>query len=271
MPKASILKSIAIATLATASAQAQITGEVRYHRQLAGEGLRPRDVIVWLPASYASETNRHYPVLYMHDGQNIIDPATSFLGVDWGIDETVTRLAAEKKIPELIVVGAYNTADRTDEYGANPELTRRYMDFVVGPLKSLIDAHYRTLPDREHTAVMGSSMGGLISFLLAWEHPDVFFGAGCVSPAFTVGNWVDEVAAHDGPAKPIRLYLDNGEKGLEAELQKGCDRMLDVLPRKGFEMGKNLDWFKDAGAEHNEPAWAARVWRPLEFLFGDAK
>jgi predicted alpha/beta superfamily hydrolase len=170
---------------------------------------------------------------------------------------------------EVNVVGLYNTPDRGPEYGKDPGKTRAYMDFVVTSVKPFVDAHYRTLPDRENTAVMGSSMGGLISFLLAWQYPQVFSAAACLSPAFTVGDWLDDVEKYDGPPKPIRIYMDNGGVGMDRErMQPGCERMLDILPKKGFILGENLEWFLDEKAEHNEAAWAARLHRPLLFLFG---
>lgn len=253
------------------SAHGQIVGTVDYHRGLEGEGLRPRDAVVWLPPSYLIEHERRYPVLYMHDGQNILDPATSFLGVDWGVDETATRLIAERRMRETIVVGLYNTPDRFAEYGADPELTRRYMAFLLKKVKPIVDQRYRTLPGREDTFVMGSSMGGLISFLLAWHHPDVFGAAACLSPAFSVGDWMNQVAGQkDVPS--VRLYVDNGGVGMDLEkIQPGCDRMLEILRAKGFRDGENLEWYLDAGAEHNERAWAARLWRPLEFLLTEQK
>lgn len=263
------MKYIVVLLLGAWSVQAQITGQVEYHRQMEGDGLLPRDVVVWLPPHYATETNRAYPVLYMHDGENVFDPKTSFLGIDWSVDEVATRLIEEGKIEPIIVVGIYNTPERGPEYGQNPVKTRAYMDFVVHKAKPFIDEHYRTEPGRDNTATMGSSMGGLISFLLAWEHPDVFSMAGCLSPAFVVGDWVQQVEAYDGPSKNIRIYMDNGGKGLDKEkLQPGCDRMLEVLSKKEFTLGYNLEWYLDENAEHNEPAWAARVWRPLTFMFG---
>ena len=110
-------------------------------------------------------------------------------------------------------------------------------------------------------------MGGCVSFLLAWERPDVFSRAACLSPAF-FKPVLDRVRRHKGQPKPIRLYLDNGEVGLEKRLQKGCDRMLELLPRSGLTIGDDVEWRIERDAEHNEDAWAARVWRPLEFMFG---
>jgi predicted alpha/beta superfamily hydrolase len=249
--------------------EGQITGAVKYHRRMEGDGIQPRDVIVWLPPSYGKVPDRRYPVLYVHDGQNAFDPLTSFLGVDWQIDETADRLIREGKMQEILVVAIGNTPDRRDEYSDTPK-GRAYMRFIVEKLKPVIDEEYRTLPDREHTAVMGSSMGGLISFLLVWDYPKVFSQAACLSPAFLYRdvNAVSLVEASAGTKQNLRIYMDNGGVGLDGQLQQGCERMLQALQAKGFEMGENLEWYHDPEAEHSERAWSKRVWRPLLFMYG---
>jgi predicted alpha/beta superfamily hydrolase len=251
--------------------EGQITGVVKYHRQMEGEGIKPRDLIVWLPLSYEKSPEKRYPVLYVHDGQNVFDPATSFFGADWQIDETADRLIREGKLQEILVVGIYNTVDRQPEYTDTPK-GRAYMRFVVEKLKPFIDKEYRTLPDRDHTAVMGSSMGGLISFLLVWNYPQVFSQAACLSPAFVDEdinvNAVPVVEDYQGISKKIRIYMDNGGVGLDSHLQPGCEAMLRALQANGFKMGENLEWYRDPEAEHNERAWSKRVWRPLLFMYG---
>ncbi len=247
-----------------------ITGTVQYHRGLRTNDLpNPRDVIVWLPPSYEKEKTKRYPVLYMHDGQNIIDPTTSFGGFDWRIDEVVDSLVKKNRIEEIIVVGIYNTKDRVPEY-SDTKLGRAYVEFVIHRLKPLIDSTYRTKPQREHTGVMGSSMGGLISFLFAWRYPEVFSKAGCLSSAFLVDSSkiLRDLKMYAGPKKNIRVYLDGGSVGLEARLKPGYDEMITLLREKGYAEGKDLEYFYDEGAEHNERAWARRVWRPLVFMFG---
>ncbi|MBI5022260.1 MAG: histidine kinase [Ignavibacteriales bacterium] len=244
-----------------------IKGTVEYHKQLIGEGLNyPRDLIVWLPPSYETDTLKYYPVLYMHDGQNVFDPATSFIGYDWHVDEVADSLIKAGKIQEMIVVGVYNTPDRSDEY-SDTKLGRAYMKFIIEKVKPLIDTTYRTFPDRVNTSTMGSSMGGLISFLLVWNHSEIFSQAGCISPVFR-DALTNAVEKYEGYDKQIRIYIDNGGIGLDKELQPGCDRMLVSLQTIGYSIGKNLEWYLDANAEHNEHAWAARVWRPLLFMYG---
>ncbi|HTR80965.1 MAG TPA: alpha/beta hydrolase-fold protein [Bacteroidota bacterium] len=247
-----------------------ITGTVKYLRGLRSPALRhPRDVIIWLPPSYEKNPSKKYPVLYMHDGQNIIDPLTSFGGLDWRVDEVADSLIEARSIEEIIIVGIYNTRDREQEYSDTP-LGRAYADFVVHMVKPMIDSMYRTKPDKKNTAVMGSSSGGLISFLFAWWYPDIFSKAGCLSSAFLVDSnkIIKEVKAYAGPKKNIRIYLDNGSAGIDTLLKPGYDKMVRVLEEKGYVKGKDLEYFFDKGAEHNERAWARRVWRPLVFMFG---
>jgi len=148
--------------------EGQITGKVKYHRNFKGDEIKPRDIIVWLPPGYESDLNKNYPVLYMHDGQNIMDPNTSTFHVDWQIDEAADSLIRKGLIEPIIIVGIYNTADRNNEYSEN-NLGYYYMNFIVDSLKPFIDRNYRTKPDRINTATGGASLGGLISLMLLWD------------------------------------------------------------------------------------------------------
>ncbi len=248
---------------------AGITGTVRYHRGVIARGLNyVRQIIVWLPPSYDSAGSRRYPVLYMHDGRNVFDPRTAFGGNDWHADEVADSLIRDGAMEEIIIVGISNSPDRMLEY-SDTTLGRAYASFVVNQLKPMIDSTYRTRPDRANTAVMGSSMGGLISFLLVWWHPEVFSKAGCLSSAFRWDNnkVIHQVEAAASLPNDIAIYLDCGTAGLEAQLQPGYDRMHELLKEKGLVEGKSLMGYLDQGAEHSEQAWAKRVWKPLEFLF----
>ncbi len=247
-----------------------ITGTVRYHHSLESDRLRyTRDIIVWLPPSYFTARTKRYPVLYMQDGQNIVDPTTSAFGFDWRADEVADSLIRAKAIEELIIVGIYNTPDRAEEYSGSQK-GRDYADFVAHILKPFIDRKYRTMPDARHTAVMGSSLGGLISFLFAWWYPEVFSQAGCLSSVFhsKYSSILEQVGTYGGPKKRIRVYLDVGGKGMESNLKPGNEKMCSMLKDRGYAVGRDLEFFYDAGAEHNEQAWASRLYRPLLFMFG---
>ncbi|MEM8944856.1 MAG: alpha/beta hydrolase-fold protein [Planctomycetota bacterium] len=242
----------------------QITGSVRYHRKVSHPELRDRDVVVWLPPDYAESSDR-YPVLYMQDGQNLFDPTTSAFGVDWQIDEACTRLIQQQAIAPLIVVGIYNTPERSREYLLG-EQAGTYRQFVIDVIKPLVDQEYRTKPDRQHTLAGGSSAGGLCAFVLAWEHADVFSKAICMSPAFRFESadaalsvdYVATVAAAARPNHELSFYVDNGGTGVDEQLQPGVEAMIEVLRSKGFREGEDLRYFHDPDAPHNEAAWAKR-------------
>ena len=173
------------------------------------------DFFVWLPAGYEANPSKSYPVLYMHDGQNLIDPKVSFAGRDWQVDETLTKLIKEYKIKEIIVVGIYNTSERLEEY-SDTEKGEKYRKFITEDLKPFVDSKYRIISDNKNTAIIGSSMGGLVSFLIAWKHPEIFSMAGCMSSSFyyndeKVFKMIDE---YKGEKKHIKFYIDHGEDGL---------------------------------------------------------
>jgi predicted alpha/beta superfamily hydrolase len=242
-------------------------GSIEYHREIKSPQLRyPRDVIVWLPPSYHNDRRRRYPVLYMQDGQNLMDPSTAFLGIDWRVDEMANDLILRKKMKEIIIVGIYNTPDREQEY-TGAIAGRAYANFVIHDLKQMIDSTYRTKPDSQNTGVMGSSLGGLISFLFAWWHPDVFGKAGCMSNSFFWNDYhvYQEVEDYHGPKKRIRYYLDVGSR--EVFLRTGYQKMVRLLQRKGYRKNVDLQYHFAQGASHDEKSWGKRVWRPLTFLF----
>src|SRR5438067_3163560 len=152
-----------------------LTGNIHCHRQFPSRTLgNRRDILVYLPPGYRRFLRRHYPVLYLHDGQNLFDSATAFGGVEWGVDETAQRLILGGKIEPLIIIGIYNTGEqRIDEY--TPTIDPRqqrggkadlYGRFIVEELKPFIDHRYRTMAGPEFTGLGGSSLGGLVSFYL---------------------------------------------------------------------------------------------------------
>lgn len=245
-----------------------ITGKYVHIKNFDASEIQDRDIIIWLPPDYDSTNHKRYPVLYMHDGQNVFNPATSTLGIDWRIDEIADSLISLGEIPSLIVVGIYNSGRRFYEY-SNTNEGEKYMRFIVNELKPFIDKNFNTLSDRDNTFVGGSSMGGLISFMLGWEYPEIFSRMLCISPAFKIRNvdYVSVVKKYSGQKKPLKIYIDNGGVGLEAELQSGIDEMLKVLSDKGYKLNEDIVWIKDEEAEHNEIAWSKRAPKFLKFLF----
>jgi len=259
-----------------------LTGDIRAHKSFHSNILKnDRDVIVYLPPGYDTAKSRRYSVFYMHDGQNLFDGATSFIpGQEWRVDETAERLIAAGKIEPLIVVGVYNTKDRIDEYtpaadakykmGGKADL---YGRMLVEELKPFIDSQYRTKHDARHTGLAGSSLGGLASLYLALKYPNVFGRAGVVSPSVWFGGKHIVHYVESLPKKPnVRIWMDIGTKEgrTPEEAQQSIDdaRLLrDALVRRGWRLGKDLNYVEAAGAEHNEAAWAARVEGILTFLF----
>ena len=267
-----------------------VMGTVLRYPAMPSQHVVARNVDVWLPPGYAKDTDKRYPVLYMHDGQNVFDPATSYGGVDWAVDETMTRLIEDGAIREAIVVGVWNSTLRREEYmpqravkgrltfnvpgvadvPAEVIISDRYLAFLVDELKPFIDAHYRTLPGRADTFIMGSSMGGLVAQYAMSVYPDVFGGAGCVSTHWPAGDGivVDDFGAHLPDPATHRYYFDFGTGTLDAGYEPYQRRADELLRKAGYVEGQNWITLKFEGAEHSEKSWRLRVDRPLSFLLG---
>lgn len=249
--------------------------QLRRHEQFHSEYLEhDRDVLVWLPPGYAAADAR-YPVLYMHDGQNLFEPHTAFMkGEYWRVGETATELIEQGRVEPLIIVAIYNSgAARLDEYTPTDDATLGggqadyYGRMIVEELKPLIDRSYRTRVDRESAGVAGSSLGGLVSLHLAFNHPAVFGRAAALSPSV----WWDRKAIlkmiRAARSRPkLRLWVDMGT----AEGRRGLDdaRLLKAaLVGLGFLEGVDLHYAEYEGATHSEQAWSERVGPMLEWLF----
>lgn len=232
-----------------------------------------RPLRVYLPPSYRENLAKRYPVLYVQDGQNLFDAATAAYGTEWGIDETVDRLVGAGVMDEVIVVGIDNTPDRIAEYTpcCDPKhgggKLDAYASFVVDTVKPAIDKMLRTLPGRGNSAIMGSSLGGIAAVAIAQRSPDVFAQAASLSGSF----WWNERALVNAAARvPVRFYLDAGtsDDGLEDTME-----MREAMLRLGYREGIDLSFYRAEGGAHNEASWAARVAKPLAWLFpwGGAK
>jgi predicted alpha/beta superfamily hydrolase len=257
-----------------------VLGRLEYWRRVPSRHLATlRNVSIWLPPGYEESTN-HYPVLYMHDGQNLFDPRLSYTGVDWGVDEAIMRGVKAGKFPPMIVIGAWSTEQRLREYSPWNGGTN-YARFLIEELMPQINQKFRTLTNAENTSVMGSSMGGLISFWLVWSRPDVFGKAGCLSSALP---WDSRLLGQDGegqhsftefldtnPPFPrgAKIYFDYGtrETSLPSFEQLHL-KTRDWLLAQGLSEGKMFVVRKFPDANHSETAWRMRLDEPLEFLFG---
>ncbi|MES2150617.1 MAG: alpha/beta hydrolase-fold protein [Pseudomonadota bacterium] len=230
---------------------------------------RQRQIRIYVPPSYASSGKR-YPVLYMHDGQNLFDAATAYAG-EWNVDETMNELAASGQL-ELIVVGIDNGQDRrmtelnawsNPAYG--PAEGRQYMDFIVKVVKPLIDQQYRTRPERADTAIMGSSMGGLVSHYAINQYPQVFGKAGIFSPSYWVAAPVFDFIAAQPAARDARLYLLMGQ--LEGgSMVPDVERAYAAVLGAGHPVGA-VSLRIVPGAGHNEAFWRAEFRAAVLWLF----
>lgn len=246
-----------------------------------------RDIIVYLPPSYEVSQKR-YPVLYMHDGYNLFDEATSYIG-EWQVDETMEQLSADEGL-EAIVVGIPNMGkQRINEY--SPFVDKQYgggrgddyLAFIVETLKPLIDTSFRTMPNKQNTGIMGSSMGGLISLYAFFQYPAIFGFAGVMSPSLWFAHnalikYVSGAAYQQG-----HIYLDAGTREMgghwpDQMLLRAKSRryygqvrhMKRLLVKKGYRPTRNLLHVEDKDASHNEAAWAYRLPQAIRFFLDSA-
>jgi predicted alpha/beta superfamily hydrolase len=233
---------------------------------------RERTVRVYLPPSY-EHSKRRYPVLYMHDGQNLFDDATSFVG-EWGVDEMMNELARTKQLEAIVVGIDHGDEKRTTELNPwdNEKFGkgegRDYLRFVVGVVKPYVDAHFRTLPDRAHTAMMGSSLGGLISHFAMYEYGDVFSRIGIFSPAYWIAPDVREFTHTHVLAPHTRVWFYAGSME-DSEMVANMDAIVAIV-REQRDSAPALRVEVTPGAVHNEQAWRVEFPRAVEWLFEEA-
>jgi predicted alpha/beta superfamily hydrolase len=252
---------------------AQRTGHIERLAPLPSAFVSPREVQVWLPPGYAAAPAQRYPVLYLHDGQNVFDALAA--GAEWQVDETAQRLVQAGAVTPFIVVAVASNADRLRDQTPVPGTSgpragegggaTAYGRYLVRELKPLIDARYRTQPGRESTAVGGASLGGLVSMWLLLHHGDVFGAGLVVSPAVW---WADsaivtQVAAAPARTPVPRVWLDVGTDEGQGTLD-GARRLRAALQARGWAPA----YLEQPGAGHDEAAWAARVEAMLRFLYG---
>jgi predicted alpha/beta superfamily hydrolase len=265
-----------------------VRGRLVYWPDVASTFLGPtRHVEIWLPPGYDDAPDTRYRVIYMHDGQNLFDPRIANTGIDWGVDEAIVRLRERGGIPPVIVVGVWSTANRTVEYSPwhrAPDYAR----FLIEELMPRVNAEFRTRTGPANTAVMGSSMGGLLSFYLVTHHPEVFGSCGCLSTHFPFS---EAMVAHQHPelvpaAHPdttpyiihdietgmtvprgTRYWFDYGTEGLDASYGPTHDAVRAWLLGQGLVERRDFVVRRYNGADHNELSWRGRLASPLIFLF----
>jgi len=258
-----------------------LTGNIQKHRGFRSKILaNRRDVLVYLPRGYSRFSRQRYPVLYLQDGQNVFDAATSFAGVEWGVDETAQRLIRNNLIEPTIIVAIANTGEeRIHEYAPtrgvidtnakrkkrSRGLAKHYARFLIGELKPYIDKKYRTKPKAEFTGLGGSSLGALLTLWLGLSFPNVFTRLIVMSPSVW---WDDQVIVKMveklDKKLPLKIWLDTGTH------EPGWEHARDLcvaLVEKGWHLFDDLEYHEIEGADHSEGSWAMRVDPALRFLF----
>lgn len=237
-------------------------------------------MLVYLPPGYSRFSRTRYPVLYLHDGQNVFDAATSFAGVEWGVDETAQRLIKQKAIEPLIIVAIANMGEeRIHEYAPTPGvisprdkpkkrsrgMAGMYGRFLIDELKPFIDRKYRTKPEAEFTGLGGSSLGGLATLAIGIIFSETFTRLMVMSPSV----WWDDFSilrllGFLDRKPPLKIWLDMGTAEPEWEQ---VHELRDALLDRGWKPDVDLEYFEIPGADHSEGAWAMRVEPALRFLF----
>lgn len=301
-----IMQFAALAVLLNNVASAQIpevgAGRIERLEAFASQHVPARNIDIWLPDGYPAQAP--YAVLYMHDGQLLFDAAHTWNGLEWRADEVAADLIKSGRTRPFIIVGVWNgepgrhseyfpqrAFDRLDpeqqarmytlKRGEDPLFARPvdsddYLRFLVTELKPHIDRRYAVDSTPQQTAIMGSSMGGLISMYALAEYPQVFGAAACLST-----HWAGTVTPDDRPAQeallawverdfPVprgqRLYMDRGDQTLDAWYPPLQTRVDALMRAKGYGPG---DWLSLAfpGTGHSEASWSARLHVPMQFLF----
>ena len=260
-----------------------------------------RNIEIWFPPDYDKNSDKKYPVLYIHDGQNLFESEHSFSNQEWEVDEMMTKLIKENKIKEAIVVGIWNTPKRFREYQPNAifdnldkkniplrdalileyngvPLANSYLKFIVEELKPFVDTDFRTLKDKKNTFMMGSSMGGLISIYAIAEYPDIFGGVACLSTHFPISLKQNNplipllsfayLKRKLSPKKQNKIYFDYGTETLDSWYEPYQKQMDVIMENNGFIFGENWISKKFDGEEHSEISWRKRLDVPLLFLLG---
>lgn len=231
---------------------------------------KERTIYIYLPANYKN-TTQSYPVLYMHDGQNLFDQSRSYSG-EWEVDETLDKLSESKDLNLIVVAIDHGAHERLDEYSPwklkdypSKQEGDAYLKFIIQNLKPYIDQNYRTLSDRTNTGIMGSSLGGLISYYGVLQYADTFGKAGIFSPSFEVADISSDFIKDHSDLNRTRMYFMAGNK--ESKHMKGnMLKTIQLMNEAGFPE-KNIKSKVVEEGEHNEKLWREEFPAAIEWLF----
>jgi predicted alpha/beta superfamily hydrolase len=267
--------------------QHTVVGDLQVYKAFYSPQLdNTRDILVWLPPSYAT-SGRRYPVIYMHDGQNLFDAYTSNSG-EWQTDETLTALASEEGL-EAIIVGLPHMGERRPiEYSPYDDVWngahyqgrgKDYVRFIVESVKPLIDDSFRTSPEATTTGIAGASMGGLISLYAFLTRPDIFGVCASLSTAYWFGSsgLLQTIAAHANGQGWVWLDVGTHEgttlekwygvtENADLRYVEGVRQLRDALLARRYTLHETLMYVEEDGAPHHESAWARRLPNALRFL-----
>ncbi len=274
------------------------SGKLLRYKDFPSVNIKQRNVDIWIPDDYSSQ--KKYAVLYMHDGQMLFDSTSTWNKQEWSVDEVASRLMNKKKVRDFIVVGVWNIPEiRHSDYFPKkpfrflPQKTQdsllqisikqktslinlnadNYLKFLVDELKPVVDRDFATFQDSENTAVMGSSMGGLISMYAVSEYPNIFGSAACLST-----HWIGTYTSKNNPvpeaffrymekflpgADTHNIYFDYGTATLDELYLPYQQKVTEIIGVKGHKINKKFD-----GHDHSEISWGKRLAIPLTFLFG---
>ena len=256
------------------------TGQLHKHERFRSRFLRnQRDFIVYTPPGYEEEMSREFPVLYMQDGQNLFDGATSFVpGMDWRMSQSADEHIAEGVVQPLVIVGIYNGGKaRINEYTPTKDARAgggradRYAKFLLEEAMPFIQKEYRVLQGAAFTGIGGSSLGALASLYLGLNFPQIFGRIAVLSPSVWWNNRVILRLTRERTPEPRpRIWLDVGTRE-GARAVPDVEALRDLLLKKGWRLNDGLHYERVEGAEHNEAAWAQRVGAFLQFLFPAAE
>jgi len=251
-------------------------GQLRRHDNFRSKFLRnQRSLVVYLPPGYHEQPQRRFPVLYLHDGQNLFDGSTSFIqGQDWHVGQTADAEIHHGNVEPLVIVGIYNMGKaRIGEYTPTkaPKLgggrADRYGKFLFEEVMPFIHREYRAEGGAQRTGIGGSSLGGLVSLYLGLSRSDVFGKIAALSPSVwwhyrVIHTFAEQMAVHLRP----RIWLDIGTRE-GPRIVEDVEKYRDILLSRGWRLNQDLHYERVEGAEHNEAAWSRRVGPFLRFLY----
>jgi len=258
------------------SGPSSLQSRLHVHRQFASRLIDDKhDFIVYVPQAFCDDPNRFFPVLYLHDGQNLFDPETSFIkGNYWRVGEAADALIASGDVEPLVIVGIYNNGvKRIDDY--TPVEDKRlgggkadaYGQMVVEELRSFVAHQYRTLAGAANCGMGGSSLGGLVTLYLGMRYPDVFGKLAVLSPSVwwrdrVILRFIEQLRGRTGQSIWLDIGTSEGRRALP-----DVRALKRLLIRKGWKKSVDLEYHEIEGGKHSEYAWAERVAPMLKFLF----